>query len=256
MKKINGNLIVGLLFVGIMIFLLVFGNKLTNLTGFAISDGVDSGKKLGIEVGSSYVPGDIVNIKIILYDKDSNKISGAINYKVFNYYSEIVKEGGINSGEEILYELPKDAYQGPWKIIASHDDVETNQLFNVGELEKAEISLERDVLVIKNLGNSVYHKKILIYIGDVDQTADVTLEIGQTKRIKLTAPEGDYDIKVIEGNEEDTLEFKGIKLTGNVVGLERVFNDSFWKKYPMIIVFLGVVLLISIIVGVLKIKQK
>ncbi len=149
-----------------------------------------------------------------------------------------------------------NAYQGPWKIVAEYNRIETNRLFNVGKLEKVEIKLEGDILIIKNIGNAPYDKKILIYIGRVDQTAQVFLEIGQTKRIRLTAPDGDYDVKVIEGNEEKILEFKGVKLTGNVVGLERVLGDSFLKKYPVVVLFLIAVGLVVIIILGLKMHRR
>jgi len=215
-----------------------------------------SAEKLGIETENSYVPGEKVDIKITLYDDDSNKITGLINYEILNYYSEVVNQGEVNSGEQVLYELPTNAEQGPWKIVANYNDVEVNNLFNVGELEKAEISLQGDILSVKNIGNTVYEKNILIYIGDFDQTASIFLELEQTKMIRLTAPDGDYDVKVIEGNEENVLEFTGVKLTGNVVGLESVFGDrGFLKKYPMVSIFLGSILLIVIVVIILKIKN-
>ena len=88
-------------------------------------------EKLGIETENSYVPGEIVNIKITLYNDDSNKIQGLINYEIFNYYSEIVEQGEVNSGQEVLYKLPTNAEQGPWKIVANYNDLEINNLFNV-----------------------------------------------------------------------------------------------------------------------------
>ncbi|MDP3026613.1 MAG: hypothetical protein Q8N63_02815, partial [Nanoarchaeota archaeon] len=56
--------------------------------------------------------------------------------------------------------------------------------------------------------------------------------------------------------EENVLEFEGISLTGNVVGLERVLgNDSFWEKNKIVVLFLGTLLLVVIVVSVLKIKN-
>lgn len=251
-KRISGNLIVGLLFVFIIASLLVFGGR---LTGYAVSEG--GGNKLDIQIDNNYIPGEDVVFKIVLYDAGNNKIEGDIDYVVQNYYTEVIEEGVVGSGEEVSFRLSEDAVQGPWKISAKYNEIEINRLFNVGDLEKAKINLEGDILTVKNIGNSVYNKKILIYIGDVDQTADITLEIGQTKKIRLTAPDGDYDIQVIEGNEEQTLEFKGVRLTGNVVSLERVLvADSFWRKYPMVIVFFGAVVLIAGIIGFLKVINK
>ena len=213
-------------------------------------------EKLDIEIGNSYNPGDEANFKIVLYDDENNKIDGSVGYIIQNYYTEIVEQGVSGSGEIVNFNLPENAIQGPWKIIANYEDVEINRLFNVGELEKSEIVLEGDNLIVTNIGNTPHEKKILIFIGKDDQTADIYLDIGQTKRIRLTAPDGEYDIRVIEGNEEQVLEFKGVSLTGNVVGLESVIGDGFWKKYPIVGVFLIALLLVVVIVGVLKFKNK
>ena len=97
----------------------------------------------------------------------------------------------------------------------------------------------------------------MIYIGNEDQTASIFLEIGQTKMIRLIAPDGDYNVRVIEGNEENILEFESVKLTGNVIGLESVFGDEgFFKRYPMVSIFLGAILLIIIVVIILKFRNK
>ena len=217
-------------------------------------------EKLDIEVKDSYVPGDEVKFKVILYDDKNNKIQGKIGYTLQDYYTESMIGGSADSGQEIVYRLPTDAYQGPWKITADYKDISANRLFNVDDLEKAEIRLEGDVLIIKNIGNTPYDKKILIYIGQEDQTAQVYLEIGQEKRIRLTAPDDTYDIKVVEGvdeKKENVLEFKDIPLTGNVVGLERVLgNDSFWEKNKIVVLFLGTLLLVVIVVAGLRTYKK
>src|SRR3989344_216198 len=181
-------------------------------------------EKLDIEVKDSYIPGDEVRFKVVLYGDENNKIDGGVNYELQDYYTEAMISGAADSGQEIVYSLPENARQGPWKIIARYDGISFNRLFNVGELEKAEINLEGDVLIIRNVGNTVYDKKILIYIGNNDQTAQIYLEVGQEKRIRLTAPTGEYDIKVIEGNEENVLKFDNIPLTGNVIGLESILG--------------------------------
>jgi len=216
-----------------------------------------SAEKLDIQIENNYVPGEEVNFKLILYNDENNKIDGQINYIIQNYYSETIKEGVANSGNEIVFALPENAIQGPWKISASYNNVEVNRLFNVGALEKAEIKLQGDVLSIKNIGNVPYDKRILIYIGKEDQTAQVLLEVGQTKEIRLTAPDGKYDIKVIEGNDEKTLEFKEVSLTGNAIGLERVLEDNgFWQKNKIVALFLGTLFLVVVVIAILKIKNK
>lgn len=213
-------------------------------------------EKLSIDIKESYVPGENIKIRITLYDDNANKIQGLVNYKLLNYYTEIMASGSVNSGEEVIYELPTDAIQGPWKIIADYNGIEVSNLFNVDDLEKAEIKLEGDILIIKNIGNAPYDKKILIYIGQEDQTAQVFLEVGQTKEIRLTAPEGKYDIRIVEGvdeKKENILEFKEVSLTGNVIGLERVLGDNgFWQKNKIVFLFLGTLLFVIIVLTGLK----
>ena len=209
-------------------------------------------EKLNIEVGNNYLPGEEVVFKVVLYDDSNKQIDGEIDYIIYNYFTEIEKEGIASSGKEISFKLPYDAYKGPWEVSASYGDINAPRtLFNVGELEKIDIGLDGDTLVVTNIGNSaIYDKKILIYIGNEDQTASISLEKRQSKRIKLTAPEGNYDIRVIEGSEEESIEFKGVSLTGNVIGLERVIGNNFWQRYPLISLFLMAVgLLVIFVIG-------
>jgi hypothetical protein len=216
---------------------------------FILSLNIIYAEKLNIEIGNNYIPGEEVVFKIVLYDDSNKQIDGEVDYIIYNYYTEIVKEGVAFSGKEVAFKLPEDAIKGPWEISASYNGVDAPRtLFNVGELEKVMIKLEGDNLIVTNIGNSpIYDKKILIYIGNKDQTALVSLEKGQTKRIRLTAPEGNYDIRVIG---EDEIVFKDVSLTGNVVGLERVVGDNFWQKYPLIsLFFMAVGLLVIFVIG-------
>jgi len=216
---------------------------------FILSLNLIYAEKLNIEVGNNYVPGEEVIFKITLYDDDNKQIEGDVNYIIYNYFVEPEKEGIVSSGKEVVFKLPYDAYKGPWEISASYNDVNAPRtLFNVGELEKVDIKLEGDNLIVTNIGNSpIYDKKILIYIGSQDQTASISLEKGQAKKIRLTAPDGNYDIRVVEGGN-DIIEFKGVGLTGNVVGLERVVGNNFWQRYPLISLFLMAVGLLAIFV--------
>ena len=215
-------------------------------------------EKLNIEIGNNYLPGEEIIFRIVLYDDNNKQISGQIGYLVKNYYSESIEEGVINSGEEGRFRLSEDAVKGPWEISAYYQDTEAPRtLFNVGELSKIDVRLEGQLLVVTNVGNSpVYDKKILIYIGAQDQTASISLEKGQTKKIRLTAPDGNYDIKVIGVDEEKVIEFKGVGLTGNVIGLEHVLGESFWQKYPLISLFLMAVGLLAIFVIGLRFYDK
>lgn len=211
-------------------------------------------EKLDIEIGTSYIPGDNIDFKIVLYDEDNVKIEGAIDYMIQNDYTEIINQGVVNSGEELNFKLPENSMEGPWRISASYNDILINRPFRVGKLEKAEIRLEGDNLIITNIGNAFYNRPVLIYIGEHYETALVPLEIGQTKRIRLTAPEGNYDIRIDDGAQE--LLFKSVSLTGNVVGLQSVAIGGFFKRFPLIGLFFAIIGLMVFVFLALEVKNK
>ena len=219
------------------------------------SIGLIYAENIGIEIIENkelFVPGEEINFKVTLYDNNTNKIDGEMSFEIQDYYADIINQGKVNSGEKVNFIISDGAYRGNWRINVYYNEIRVEEWFNVGELEKAEIRLERDQLIIKNIGNVVYGKPISISIGEHYETALVGLEIGQTKIIRLTAPEGEYNVKISDGTEDNTFETSGVSLTGNVVGLESVFGGGFWKRYPMVSVFLGVILLIIIIIFGLK----
>ena len=220
------------------------------LIGFVFAE------KLEINTANEYHPGDNTNFKITLYDDQNNKIQGKIDFEIQDYYTEIFKKGTINSGEEINFKLPDNSVRGYWAIIVKYNDLEKKFFFNILELEKADIKLEGDKLIVTNVGNVPYRKSIQIEIGNNKETLLVPLGTGETKEIKLTAPNGNYDIKVSDGTKDNDLVFKGISLTGNVIGLERLSGrKGFFSEYPLISLFL-VVIVITLIISGLRFLRK
>jgi len=179
-------------------------------------------EKINIDVENNYYPGDEISLKFFLYDDNNNKIEGMIHFIIQDYHVNIFQEGDANSGEGISFILPEESIRGLWKVSASYGDVKGEAWFNIQELEKAEIFLEGSNLIVKNIGNVQYGKPISISIGEHSETALVKLGVGQTKQIRLTAPPGEYDIKVSDGTEDNTFEIRGVSLTGNVIGLENI----------------------------------
>ncbi|MBR9705948.1 hypothetical protein GOV14_02855 [Candidatus Pacearchaeota archaeon] len=215
-----------------------------------------SAQSLDIEMKNKYAPGETINFKVVLYDDNLQKIDGSVKYEVYNHYSEIVATGNTFSGETVNYKISEDAYRGPWKIVVTSNGIVVDRLFNVGELEKAEITLEGDTLIITNVGNVIYEKPILIYIGENHETALVNLDIGQTKRIRLTAPTGEYAIKVNDGTDDNLFEATGVALTGNAIGLQSVIKGNFFQQYPMLIIFVFVLVGLFSVVLVHRVKNK
>jgi len=220
-----------------------------------LSMGIISAEGIRMDIGDNYFPGEEARLLISIYDENGDKIDGLIQFIVQDYYTDIFKQGEVYSGEELVFKLPGDARRGLWKVSASYGEMTGEAWFNIQELEKAEIKLEGDRLIVRNVGNIPYGKPISISIGGHSETALVRLGVGQTKEVRLTAPEGEYDIKISDGTIENTFEVQGVGLTGNVVGLEKS-NQGFLEKYSLVSLFLGVLgLVIAVVLG-LKIHNR
>ncbi len=212
-----------------------------------------SAEKLSLQIEK--LQNDAVSFKAIVYDDNNNKLNGEAKYVIQDYYTDVMGEGRINSGEEVKFKLPKNPSQGPWKINVSYKDKSVAEFFNVGEIKRADIRLENDNLIIENTGNVVYGNNLLIAIGDGYQTEKVYLAIGGMRKLRLTAPAGEYTVKVDDGSREKNIVFSGVSLTGNAIGLENVIEGNYWKRYPEVIVFL-VIVFASVIVLTFKLRKK
>lgn len=224
----------------VLIFLVIFSVFLVNA------------EAIGIDVKK--IADDNFNFKLTLYDDNRVKIDGQLDYSIQNFHTEIVQEGKIDSGENINFKLPKNPVQGPWKITVKYNGIEFNELFNVGDVKRADIRLEKDNMIIENTGNIPYDKKILIHINNEIQTIQVYLSVGQLKKIKLTAPNGDYTIKVDDGEKQITQ--TGVSLTGNVIGMESIMEGGFWSKYPLVALFLLSLFLVFAVISILKVHNR
>lgn len=128
----------------------------------------------------------------------------------------------IATNKLIPIEIPVDAPSGYWEASAIYDGKESKELFIVERQEGATFSIVGDQLVITNVGNTRYTKTVQVAIGKTTTIKEPTLDIGESIRYRLIAPDGIYTVKVTDG--EESYEQEGVALTGNVIGIldERV----------------------------------
>lgn len=201
----------------------------------------------------SVVPGEMISFKITIYE-GTEKIGGDVMYGIYDTYEELVSQGTVSSGETVEFIPNKDVLSGYWMVVAKSEDIKANRLFNVDELEEADLIIEEDTLVIRNIGNTEYSKQILINIGGIEEVIEVLLGIGQEKRLKLVAPDGIYDVRVSDGVE--TVQKSGVSLTGNVIGIEALEEGGFMGRYPLVVMFAVVIFVMFIVVSFMKVKKK
>jgi hypothetical protein len=131
---------------------------------------------------------------------------------------------------------------GNYKIIASVGDIKLEKEFRVLEVEKISLDIigGDNILVVKNIGNVVYNKTIDIAIGNkTEKIENIRLGLGEEKRFRLNAPDGEYDVSVSDGEIRTG---KRLLLTGAAVSVTgQGFMDL--SKLRIVLYFLIVIIL-------------
>jgi hypothetical protein len=209
--------------------------------------GLVSANTLEIDVGDAYSPGEEVIFRVKMFDDSGKEASGRVNFAIQDRYAKTVSEGILDLGQESGFKLPKTASPGYWTVEAKAKNVQEREFFNVVEIEKADIKLEGEELVIINVGNVPYSSSLQIIVGEHKEDIFVSLDVGEIKKIKLGAREsGEYTIRVSDGTKENTLEFSGVVLTGSVVGADKQKNSL--MKNPVASLFLVTLLATTLII--------
>jgi len=199
-------------------------------------------RKIEISINEQSIkPGNDINFQVFLYDQANEKLGGDAMISVKdNLDTEILKKV-VSTEEEITLPLPSNASSGYWKIEATSSGIISKRLFYIKEDEKVSFEIQNDTLIITNIGNVPYKKAIQIVIGNEVEIKEMDLEVGQRKEFRLLAPDGNYDISVSDG--DNTLTESGVSLTGNVIGVVDLRQQlSVWNKYPIVWLFLIVVM--------------
>ena len=176
------------------------------------------GEKMEISTTKdTYLAGDIVNLKVSLYDSQNNPIDSSVNILVEDAESKFAITKTIQANELVDINLGEGAPAGYWKISADYNGLTSTALFMVGLNELAKFEINDNVLTVTNIGNTKYEKTIQIVIGDTIGTKQLDLGVGENMSFRLIAPEGTYNLKVTDG--KTTINQGGVALTGNVIGI-------------------------------------
>ena len=209
-----------------------------------------------------YAVGEEVVYTVVLLE-NTKPISDQIAITFSDALEKKQIEETVTSNQENKLLIAEDFISGGWKAHAVYKEKSVDRTFLVKQKTEVEFKIEGDELIITNKGNTHYQKQIQIIIGDDITPQTVSVGIGKTKTLKLVAPEGNYDIKVTDG--ENTFTKKAVSLTGtgNVIGAydesllsggiiggtddldaEKFFSGN---KLPLALVFVGAIFVIGIL---------
>ncbi|MFH1823169.1 MAG: hypothetical protein ABH817_00420 [archaeon] len=217
-------------------------------------------------------PGETITIGSIIRDQGGELLDGNISIKIINekdfLWSElpfkqknIVFEELILSGSETVFEIPTNFQAKDYVITAYAMGFREEKILTIPQHQLIEINIEEEVLIVKNIGNVPYTDPLTITFdkdGELEEKIfDLNLEVGQTQKIKLDAPEGIYD--VIVGSLKKEFDFPGIPFFGEVIGavsLEKSNKVNVLDYVWLVLIILGCGLIVFYFLKKGKIHKK
>jgi len=187
-------------------------------------------------------PNTNLTYKPVILDQANNEMLDVdVIVKLRNTNGKLMLEKIIASGEEDVIEIHSAATPGNWEIFvsASNSNLTATKEFGVNEVEEAIFILENNTLCVTNIGNVPYTKEIEVNIGGETRVVEIEeIRVGEEKKYRLYAPNGDYSVMVSDGFCEIT---GNVALTGDAIRIKDISSGLNYKYYLAIWIFLGFV---------------
>jgi len=191
-------------------------------------------------------PGTNLRVKAILHDQSGTKIDNTtVVITIKDGQNNIVEQ--IELATDNFLELPivYNEFPGIWKAIAVSNGLTTESEFNISEKEKIDINLINKTIEITNIGNVVYcNQTVLVKVGTDSLNINLCLEVDETKKYKITAPDGEYYVEII--SDEGYVLSENVMLTGKAVNIKEssrkfLVSSRYYIVWIFVITILGFV---------------
>jgi hypothetical protein len=159
-----------------------------------------------------------ITLRVSLLDENNNPINDPVSISIEDAEKITKIQETIPSNEFVEIDMGEGITHGYWNVVAKYQDQEAKTIFMIESEEMAEFSIENDILIIKNIGNTRYTKTVQIIIGDTIGVRTPKLDIGEEVQYRLIAPEGQYNIKITDGTTTFTKGEVQLTGTGQAIG--------------------------------------
>lgn len=171
--------------------------------------------------GTSFIPKENVGFSVSLVDQAGDPIADTVNVGLYDPDENLVLTKTVMTGTSDSVVLPEQAEPGAWSVKADGFGLSDEDTITVREYMAADVSLDGSELVINNLGNVPFRKDLGIEAGNLRETKDVKLKVGDSERIKLDKlfPDGTYQVRLPDfGKVFDGVNIGNGKENGNGLG--------------------------------------
>jgi hypothetical protein len=175
-------------------------------------------RKIEIALNSQSVkPRDEMTYTILIYDQANSNVEGEASVTISSPDGSFASKKIARANEINSFKPESNTMPGYWIIDAMHNGFEAEKQVYVEELREVSFSLANKTLIVTNTGNVPYAGPIEVTIGDKKEVDDVSLGIGETTKFRLSAPNGEYQISALGGENSQAL--GTALLTGRAIGI-------------------------------------
>lgn len=188
------------------------------------------------------LPGSPLRVKSILHDQTGEKIDSVAIIKIINPEQETALETEIKTDEFLEFATNTTQPPATWEVISTFGEFSVEDEFKILENKKLSIEFLNRTIFITNTGNVFYNDTLLVRLDENSSVGlDVVLDVGKNQKYVLTAPEGNYSVRILEN--EEVLFNENLFLTGNVISARELSERTLDViQYPLVWIFFMVVL--------------
>jgi hypothetical protein len=190
---------------------------------------------------SEIEPGTNLVFKTVLHDQTGESMESESTITIKDNLNLVMEQTALVNGEFFEYPIKYNQVPAEWKVLAESNGLITESTFTILEKADVRVDIVNKTVIITNIGNILYNKTILVKVEEESLNVDVNLEIDESEKYILNAPDGDYHIEVI--TEEGSEVSKIATLTGKAIGIREAGGEfSRAMKSPFIWIFIIIIL--------------
>ena len=190
---------------------------------------------------SEVEPGTNLKVKAILHDQTGEKIESNAIITVKDNDNTILEQTEKPTDEFLEFSIAYNEPPEEWTIVAVSNKLTSESTFKIKEKEEVKVELINKTITITNIGNVLYNKTVSVKIGNESLSIDVLLDVDESTKYILTAPDGEYQVEITtdEGNKITGM----TTLTGKATSIKKAPTGVMsFVKYPVVWIFIIAIL--------------
>jgi hypothetical protein len=191
-------------------------------------------------------PSENLSYIVNLYDFAGDKMDEEVLISVKDSMNNSVYSESLIANQNLILTLIKSFAPGKAVITVQKDGINGHKEFYVSESKKISSEVRNSTLIVSNEGNVDYNEEISIVIGNETIKNLVSLGVGESKILELSAPEGNYEVDVQDSSGK--VYSGNVFLTGKVIDAKEIRqNLNLFFRYPLVWLFILFIVFFAII---------